>query len=253
MMQMAAKQLDLSLQTARLAIEHNQSSGQALEAAIRVFLRKHLPASLGITQGQIVDVAGNVSKQLDVIVYDTQSTPMLFTSEEQGHQLVPIEGVIGIVEVKTSVSASTLPGIIENMQSIKTMEKTAYHRRNSPQVISSTYNMFGLELAHFPIIYSLFAFESSTFENLVPEFRTLNDAFPPHQRIDNTCLLNQGVIANGTPEGKLDAIPNPSTRSLALETDHALLTWYIMIQRLYSQATPEPINMQAYLGKDFYF
>ncbi|WP_205738214.1 DUF6602 domain-containing protein [Glutamicibacter sp. BW77] len=241
------------MEKTRLAVEHNLSSGQALEEAVRVFLRKHLHKGLGVTQGQVIDTAGNTSKQLDVIVYDAQTTPMLFTSEEQGHQLVPIEGVIGIVEVKSSVSASTLPGIIENMKSVKSLEKSAFHAPSESEIIYNTYNMYGKELRHFPVIYSLFAFESSQFENLVPAFQQLNDVLPASQRIDNTCLLDKGVIANMTLDERLDAIPGPETVSLGLPTEHALVTWYIFIQRLYSQAGTKPINMQAYLGSDFYF
>lgn len=253
MMALASKELQLSLEKTRAAIEHNQSSGQALEAAVRAFLRKHLHAGLGITQGQVIDTAGNVTKQLDVIVYDTQSTPMLFVSEDKGHQLVPVEGVVGVVEVKAKVSASTMPAIISNMQSVKSMSKTAYHRSGEPSLITNTYRLFGQELEHFPIIYSLFAFESSGLENLVSAFQELNDVLPVSQRIDNTCLLDGGIVANSTPEGKLDAIPNASTKSMALPTKHALVGWYIMIQRLYSQARTEPINMQSYLGGEFRF
>lgn len=166
LMSLASKELKFSLEKTRLAVEHNLSSGQVLEEAVRVFLRKHLHDGLGVTQGQVIDTSGNTSKQLDIIVYDAQSTPMLFTSEEQGHQLVPVEGVVGVVEVKSSVSASTLPAIIENMKSVKSLKKAAFHAPAAPEVIYSTYNMYGEELHHFPVIYSLFAFESSQFENL---------------------------------------------------------------------------------------
>lgn len=253
MMNLASKDLQLSLERARDAIEHNLSTGQALEEAVRVFLRKHLHSGLGITQGQVIDTAGNVTKQLDVIVYDAQSTPMLFTSEDEGHQLVPVEGVVGVVEVKATISASSLPAIIANMQSVKSMTKSAYHQPTRQALITNTYTMFGDELEHFPIVYSLFAFESSEMENLVRAFRKLNDVLPPSQRIDNTCLLDRGLIANLTVEQRLDAVPNMSTKSCALTTEHALVGWYVMIQRLYSQAKSEPINMQSYLGNDFYF
>lgn len=253
MMHIASKELQLSLQKVRTAIEHNLSSGQSLEEAVRVFLRKHLHAGLGVTQGQVTDVSGRTTKQLDVIVYDVQSTPMLFTSEEKGHQLVPIEGVVGVVEVKSSISASSLPDIIANMQSVKSLEKKAFHLRTVPEFITNTFTMYGNTFDHFPVIYSLLAFESSSLENLLPAMWELNDVLLPHQRIDHVCLLDKGVIANQIPDGRFDAIPNPTTTSAALVTEHALLTWYLFIQRMYSQAESKPISMQAYLGKDFHF
>lgn len=253
MMQLASEDLQRSLQQVRAAVDHKLSSGQSLEEAVRVFLRKHLHAGLAVTQGQIVDISGNVTKQLDVIVYDAQATPILFTSAEAGHQLVPVEGVVGVVEVKSTISASTVPGVIANMQSVKSLEKRAYHRPIVPDPITSTYRLYGQELENFPIIYSLLAFESSSWENLIPAMLAYNDTLAPARRVDHTCLLDKGVIANRTPEGQFDAIPNDQTRSMGLPTEHALLMWYIFIQRLYSQATSKPINMHAYLGDSFRF
>lgn len=253
MMRLASEELRLSFRKVRTAIDHNLSSGQSLEEAVRVFLRNHLHAGLNVTQGQVTDTNGNTTRQLDVIVYDAQATPMLFTSEEAGHQLVPIEGVVGVVEVKTEITASTVPGVIANVQSVKSLEKRAYHQPLAPDPIVHEYSMYGRQFDHFPVIYSLVAFESSTLKNLVDAMRQHNDKLPPFQRIDHTCILDKGVIANFTPEGKLDAIPNSRTISAGLVTEHALLTWYIFIQRLYSQASSKPINMQAYLGENFHF
>lgn len=253
MMSLASKELELSLQKVRAGVNHNLSTGQSLEEAVRVFLRKHLPTNVSVAQGQIIDSTGAISKQLDVILYDPQATPILYTSEEEGHRLVPVEGVLGVVEVKTNLTASMIPGIIENMQSVKNMQKTAYHRPLTPPFISETYNMYGQELDSFPVIYSLFAFESSSFENLIPDFRLLNDTLAPSDRIDHACLLDKGVIGNRTPQGQLDAIPSPDTHSTGLNTEHALLTWYLFIQRLYSQAKSKPISMHSYLGDGFYF
>lgn len=253
MLGLASKDLELSLRKVRAAVDHNLSSGQSLEEAVRVFLRKHLPTSIGVAQGQIVDASGGITKQLDVIVYDPQATPVLYTSEEEGHRLFPVEGVLGVVEVKASLSASMLPSIIANMGSVKNLQKTAYHRPLAAPLFTSTYSMYGQELENFPIIYSLFAFESSSFENLIPALREQNDVLQPAHRIDHVCLLDKGIIGNGTPQGQLDATPNPDTQSAGLPTEHGLLTWYLFIQRLYSQAKSKPINMQAYLGADFCF
>lgn len=253
LMKTASAELQLSLTKIRSSSNHSLSIGQNLESSVRKFLRTHLHDGVGIAQGQIVDTAGSMSSQLDIILYDAAATPTLFLSEDENHRLIPVEGVIGVVEVKSELSASTLPSIIQNMQSVKALRKSAFHQETAPRVIETGYNLFGEELDHFPVIYSLFAFDSSSFENLVPAFREQNDSLAASQRIDNTCLLDKGVIANETESGQLDAIPGPRTQSAGLPTEHALLTWYIMIQRLYSQAKIEPINMQAYLGEGFYF
>jgi hypothetical protein len=108
-----------NLQKTRPALPHSLSKGEAAEEAVREFLQRHLPSSVGITKGQIIDSRGRFSKQLDVIIFDASRTPILFTSEEDGHQLVPVEGVIAVVEVKTTLAVSNVAGIVENMLSVK--------------------------------------------------------------------------------------------------------------------------------------
>lgn len=64
-----------------------------------------------MTKGQVIDSLGRRTKQLDVIVYDMDRTPILFSSDEDGHRLVPSEGVLAVVEVKTHVDVSDSNGV----------------------------------------------------------------------------------------------------------------------------------------------
>jgi hypothetical protein len=102
-MSQAAQEMALSLAKIRTAMNHNLSKGEAAEESVRSFFRRYLPPSLGVTKGQVVDSTGQRTRQLDVIIYDVAHTPMLFSSDEDGHRLVPSEGVIAVIEVKTQV------------------------------------------------------------------------------------------------------------------------------------------------------
>jgi hypothetical protein len=75
-----SRQMQLDFDQARAAITHPGLKGSAFEEAFREFLRRYLPRKLDVLQGIIVDAQGKSSKQLDVIVCDSASTPVFYES-----------------------------------------------------------------------------------------------------------------------------------------------------------------------------
>ena len=211
-----------------------------------------LPASLGVTKGQVVDAAGNFTKQLDVIVFDALRTPILYRSEEEGQQLVPSEGVIAVVEVKTKLEASAISGVVENMLSVKRLSKSAYFRQQSP-VIINTVNLYGQELDVFPTLYFLFAFEGGDLNALATELANATRALPLDKRVDCACVLEKGVLVNQLPNGTIDGVPGSGSVLASYPTANALLLWFILSSRLVLQAQLPPINLNAYVGPNFVF
>lgn len=243
-----ANGLKAKLDQLRAAVRHNATSGSGAEEALRDLLVLKLPASIGVTQGQVFDSAGNVSKQSDVILYDVDRTPVVLRSAQGGSSLVPAEGVIAVIEVKSSFSASDLPGVIANMQAVKSMSKTAYFL---PDDGVDAYNLYGTGSVHpWPITYSLFAYESSSFENLTSAFDKANGSLPVESRIDNACFLDQGALLNLTPEGSYVALPSPETTHYFGLTPHALLYWYLAASGIWFQAKHYPVRMLDYIKTD---
>lgn len=85
-------QLKASFEASRIAFEHRLTKGEAIEESVRAFLRRHLPDSIGVAHGQVIDRNGAMSRQLDVILYDATKTPILFSDEAEGNRIVPVEG-----------------------------------------------------------------------------------------------------------------------------------------------------------------
>jgi hypothetical protein len=150
-MSSVSSEMQANLKETRSALSHNLSKGEAVEETVREFLRRHLPTSLGVVSGQIVDSQGSMSRQMDVIIYDAARTPSLFISKSGGIHVVPSEGVIAAVEVKTKLTLGQIDSVMENMKSVKTLDKSAFI--NTDTVIQHTVNLFGQELAIFPTLY----------------------------------------------------------------------------------------------------
>lgn len=240
-----ARILQLELVRLRSIIRHNATSGTGAEEALRRFLQTRLPSSLGVTQGQVIDSHGDMSLQTDVIIYDAERTPHIFHSSEYGTSVVPAEGVIAVIEVKSSISKVDIPGIVRNMQQIKRLKKEAYFYPTSGGV--DAYDLYGKGLIPaWPITYSVFAYESSSEQNLVEAFDEYNGPLEIDQRIDNACFLDKGALLNRDEKGFYAALPSNKTTHYVGTSADAFLYWYTAASSVWLQAKHYPINMVTY-------
>lgn len=110
-------------------VKHNLEKGLGNEEALRGLLRSFLPLRYGVGKGKIANPAGEMSKHLDVIVYDALSCPTLFVDENR-NQILPIEGVFGVIEVKSTLTATTLADAFDNLASVHSLASRIDRSRN---------------------------------------------------------------------------------------------------------------------------
>ena len=102
-------------------IDHNLTSGEAREEALRKFLHLNLPKRIGISSGFVIDKHGNESKQLDVILYDN-NYGSFFTIGDAN--FFPCEVVIAVGEVKSDIaSEKKLIDALEKIKSAKLLDR----------------------------------------------------------------------------------------------------------------------------------
>jgi hypothetical protein len=91
-----------------------QASGSAIEVEIRKLLRAVLPKRFHVTHGYIVKAENQasqpiISPQVDLIIVDTLVPHSIFgLDDDTGLEIVPIEAVVGIFEIKRELKQSTL-------------------------------------------------------------------------------------------------------------------------------------------------
>ncbi len=81
-------------------------------------LRSFLPSSLDIGRGRVIDADGNTSKQIDVVIYDPRFPKL---STEGGGSLYFVEGVIGAIEVKSTLDSEELETALTNCHSVTSL------------------------------------------------------------------------------------------------------------------------------------
>jgi hypothetical protein len=99
------------------AIDHNLEMGLANEQALRDVLIAYLPRKYGVTKGKVVNKNGQLSRHCDVIIYDALNCPSLYLDDNR-NQILPIDGVYMVWEVKTSLTRGKLEEAFVNLSSV---------------------------------------------------------------------------------------------------------------------------------------
>lgn len=97
-------QMVAQLNTNREFILHPGSKGDSLENVWIEWLRKYLPNRYCVDKAIVIDSTGELSHQLDLVIYDQQYTPFVFT--QNGMNYIPAEGVYAVFEVKPDFKGS---------------------------------------------------------------------------------------------------------------------------------------------------
>ncbi len=85
--------------------------GRYKESILIDILKRALPAHVGIGTGFVINNDGEITKQIDILVYDTR-IPLLFKKNE--FILTTKECVYGIIEVKTKLNNTSFMTTIDN-------------------------------------------------------------------------------------------------------------------------------------------
>lgn len=259
-MMRASESLVASWTEARHSFKHRGVVGSGGEETIKKFFRDRLPASIGVGQGEILDANGNRSGQLDIILYHASRTPILFSDASKTNMLIPAEGVIAAIEIKTKFDSRSTEETLASAQRVKSMRRDCYYETSGP--ISTTVQAHGKIYKRLPILYFALALESINADTLNRLLLVAQSTQGADRVVDLWCVPGQWVAVNasfnvdggGEPKlDKIDSIPAPDTLPLVVKNgEKSLLLFYLLMCRIVLQAEIEPIELQRYLG-DFVF
>lgn len=102
-------------------IDHKGSKGTFREQIIKNFLHPFLPGCYGISGGQAFDENGNLSCQLDIVIYD--SLYSYIAPYMENFIYFPCESVYGNIEVKSKLDEKSFYDAINNIESLKKLKR----------------------------------------------------------------------------------------------------------------------------------
>ena len=116
------KQMLASLNVDRELIGHPGSKGDATEQRWIEFLRTYLPNRYKVNKAIVIDSTGNVSEQMDVVIYDAIYTPFIFNQD--GFMYIPAESVYAVFEVKQDVKGY-IDYAAHKVESVRKLKRTS--------------------------------------------------------------------------------------------------------------------------------
>lgn len=134
-------QLETTLDSeAKLAglFSHGTLTGSVREFFVKRALSTILPANLRIGSGRVLAPNGELSKQIDVVVYDS-SYPALEAIEGQGIYFV--DGVIATIEIKSTIDEKELHIALDNCVSVSRLEQSPSGQLNLPPPVTCIFGM----------------------------------------------------------------------------------------------------------------
>ncbi|MGE0104967.1 MAG: DUF6602 domain-containing protein [Blastocatellales bacterium] len=167
-------------------IKHAGDKGENREHILRDFLSNHLPKKYGVTKGEILTKDGKHSHSADIIIFDALNSPLLYSEKTA---IVPIEGVFGIIEVKSSLSKAEFVNAARQIESFKriaprdlgvieTRHYLTVHRPSRP---------FGIILG--------FDFAENSLESLSRNWEELNkEIHDVNYFVNFACVLGEGLL-----------------------------------------------------------
>ena len=102
---------------------HSVDKGTGVENIWFDWVDKYFPKRYRPLKGTVVDYQGNCSDQIDLIIYDSYYSPLIFECE--GVKYIPVEAVYAVFEIKQEVNSSYLKYAARKVESVRNLKITS--------------------------------------------------------------------------------------------------------------------------------
>jgi hypothetical protein len=217
--------IEQRLSNARKSFAHAPTKGDASERVWLDLLQTYLPKRYEAETAHVVDSEGHFSDQIDVVIFDRQYSPFIFTFE--GQKIIPAESVYAVFEAKQTVNAELIAYAGKKCESVRNLHRTSLPIPHAGGVYDPK------PPGH--ILGGILAFESDWSpplgDPLVKALSNGSDA----SRLDLGCIASHGVFCTSGISVLITGQQKPATAFL-LE----------LIARLQGLATVPMIDVRAY-------
>ena len=107
----------------RIGFEHPGMKGDDTEVNWKDWFREYLPRRYRIDKAIIVDSKGKRSEQIDLVIYDSQYSYMIFKHGEG--LVIPAESVYAVFEVKQSLNKENMKYARKKAESVRKLYRTS--------------------------------------------------------------------------------------------------------------------------------
>ena len=165
-------------------LSHPTDRGDNLEQSWIDWFNTYLPKRYKANKATIIDSNGNVSDQIDLVLYDAQYSYLAFN--QNGVLYIPAESVYAVFEVKQDISKEHMEYAGKKAESARILERTS-------AAIPYAGGIYPPKPLH-RIIAGILAARSSWKEPFSKPFLECLKSFSVGQQIDCGCVLGCGAF-----------------------------------------------------------
>lgn len=214
------------LGSARKAFGHPGTKGDASERVWLEMLQTYLPMRYQATSAHVVDSTGAFSDQIDVVIFDRQYSPFIFSF--QGQTVIPAESVYAVFEAKQSINTEQVSYARKKIASVRSLHRTSLPIPHA----GGTYPPKPLQ----HIIGGILTLESDWSPGLGEALSKALSSGEEADRLDLGCVAAHGIFARDAGDKDLlTKMRKPATAFL-----------FELIARLQERATVPMIDIRAY-------
>ncbi len=239
-----------------------RSSGDEVEITVRNFFKEKLAPKYDVTTGHIVDKNLKVTPQLDIIIADSNKSPVLVTLTDKTQHIF-YETVCAIGEVKKSwYGDDLLPGFSDTLKIIKTELERSDVERNVLECGDSQLRIKSnvTDNPRRNMLFSFMLFAEGSFK--FSKIKSIIDSTPNEYLPNVIVFLEEGVILNVDKkkliqnEIVINLYPELATKDdgewiyIGLNEENQRLTYlYMMLLEHLKQTVVETPDIQSYTRK----
>ena len=224
------EEMKARLITNRKHILHPGSKGDATEMDWFNMFKNHFPKRYEIDKAFVIDYNGNLSQQIDIVIFDNQYSP--FILKREGVNYVPAESVYAVIEAKQEITADYLAYASIKAESVRCLHRTSV-------LIPHAGGTFKAKKPH-RIISGIVALENTWSPPYGTAFKKLMKSFEPKFQIDIGCALNAGSFEASYQSNKI--------KYEFSNTDNSLIFFFLrLLRKLQKIGTVTAIDILKYM------
>jgi hypothetical protein len=208
-----------------ILLDHPTTKGEHCESAWIDFFRSFLPSRYSVDKGFVFDCRGNVSEQIDIIIYDALYSPLIFGTDA-GEKFITAESVYAVFDSKPKIDKNNLEYTNHKIESVVKLHRT------SREIINAGRVMEPRKLTH--IIGGILAVDSIAMKP-IEEYLML------YSKIDIGCAIKNFSFTVDRDDNRV------VTNIRFSSSDEVVLSFFYMILNLlYIQGTVAAIDIRDY-------
>ena len=216
---------DILASNLNILISHPVTKGDHCEAAWIDFFRSFLPNKYAVDKGFVFDSKGQVSDQIDIIIYDALYSPLVFGTKT-GEKFITAESVYAVFDSKPTINKATLEYTNHKIQTVSSLSRT------SREIIVG--GVLKPARALTPIlggILAVDAIQSSSVEQYVRQY----------ERIDFGCAINAYTFF-----ARRDPDRTCASFTVSNQEEAVISFFFLILDELYKLGTVPGIDIRNY-------